>query len=231
MPELGEEEEQAWRQLCSEIGADFVAEEKGLLRLRYTHHKVVAKVDKWRLTLDTSVSSGAPGTRDTFTRIRAPYLARDRFWVSVTKGVGCLGCLWGCSLMPLHVIGLAIRARKPNVDVGYPELQQNFYIMGNDKSKVRALFANARIRQLIQSQPFINLRVERAWKLPSTTGGFEWVSRLRFEEKGVITDVERLKSLFELFGETLNQLCLIGSASREELDLESIPASRRFWFE
>jgi hypothetical protein len=54
------------------------------------------------------------------------------------------------------------------------------------------LLANLRIRQLIQGQKSIRLGVRD--------------NELRFEVQGVIRDVERLKSLFELFKEMLYQL-------------------------
>jgi hypothetical protein len=37
---------------------------------------------------------------------------------------------------------------------------------------------------------------------------------------GVIKDVERLKALFELFSETLDQLCRIGSAYERAPDVK-----------
>jgi hypothetical protein len=40
----------------------------------------------------------------------------------------------------------------------------------------------------------------------------EGVDELYFRVPGVIKDVARLKLLYELFGETLDQLCRIGSA-------------------
>jgi len=57
------------------------------------------------------------------------------------------------------------------------------------------------------------------------------LSLLRFEEEGVLTDVQRLKSLFELFEETLNRLCQIGSASPEEPTPATLSAYRRDWLE
>jgi hypothetical protein len=42
------------------------------------------------------------------------------------------------------------------------------------------------------------------------------MDELCFHVGGVIKDVERLKLLFELFAETLDQLCCIGSAYKEK---------------
>jgi hypothetical protein len=42
------------------------------------------------------------------------------------------------------------------------------------------------------------------------------VDELHFQVVGVIKDVERLKSLFDLFAVTLDRLCRIGSGRDEE---------------
>jgi hypothetical protein len=41
------------------------------------------------------------------------------------------------------------------------------------------------------------------------------VDELYFQVVGVIKDVERLKLLYELFSETLDELCRMGSASQQ----------------
>jgi hypothetical protein len=45
------------------------------------------------------------------------------------------------------------------------------------------------------------------------------VDQLRFQIVGVIKDVDRLKSLFDLFAAVLDQLCRIGSAFKQEPDV------------
>ena len=47
-----------------------------------------------------------------------------------------------------------------NIEVGDPEFDEAFIIKGNDESKVRDLFANPKIRQMIQAQPKIWLEVK-----------------------------------------------------------------------
>jgi hypothetical protein len=46
------------------------------------------------------------------------------------------------------------------------------------------------------------------------------VDELYFQVTGTIEDVETLKSLFELFAQTLKQLCRIGSACEDDPDME-----------
>jgi hypothetical protein len=80
---------------------------------------------------------------------------------------------------------------------------------------VHLLFGNAEIRQLLEAQPAISLEVKDA-KGWFGTSFPEGVDELYFQVAGVITDIERLKLLFDLFSETLNHLCHIGSAYEDD---------------
>lgn len=76
--------------------------------------------------------------------------------------------------------------------VGEPELDRRFIIRGKNESKVRALFANPKIRELILAQ-----------------GELELLGRpnaLVCEAGGKVDDLRRLRSLFSLMDETLRQL-------------------------
>jgi len=187
---FGPSQEEVWRQLCSEIGAEFV--EGGFWR----GNKVQARVKEWTVTLDTyTVSTG--NTHITYTRMRAPYVNKDGFRFTIyRKGL---------------FSELGKRLGMQDIEVGDPEFDRDYVIKGNDESKVLALFGNLRIRQLIQAQPSIELQVkdDEGW---FSTSFPEGVDELYFQVVGVIKDVERLKSLYELFAETLNHLCHIGSA-------------------
>jgi hypothetical protein len=44
----------------------------------------------------------------------------------------------------------------------------------------------------------------------------EGVDELHFQVIGIIKEIDRLKALYGLFGEVLNNLCLIGSAYEDE---------------
>lgn len=175
-----------WAVLSSEIGGEFI--EGGLLR----NDEVRMHVGNWPITLDTYTRrSGGGGwyTSTTYTRMRAPFVSRDKFRFAIYRQ-GFFGTL-------RKLLGLQ------DIQVGYPEFDRDFIIKGNDESKVRALFANSEIRRLIRFQPSIYLWIKRHWR-----SRYE----LYFTEVGVIISMERLRSLFELFAETLNQLRHIGSA-------------------
>jgi hypothetical protein len=187
---FGPSKEEVWRKLRSEIGADFV---KGSL---WRGDKVVAKVDQWTITLDTyTVSTGKSSA--TYTRLRAPYVNHDGFRFTVyRKGFSSeLGKLLGMQ----------------GIQVGDPAFDNDFIIKGNNVTLVRSLFANPKIRQLIQAQPNIYLTVkdDEGWFSKSFPKG---VDELYFQAGGVIKEVERLKALYELFAEMLHYLCHLGSA-------------------
>lgn len=183
-----------WKQLAAEINADFV--DGGF----WKGSKVQATVKEWTVTLDTyTVSTGK--THIVYTRMRAPYVNKDGFRFKIyRKGI---------------FSGLGKRLGMQDVEIGYPEFDDQFIIQGNDEQKLRLLFQKPKLRQLIEIQPDISLEVadDDGWlstKFP------EGVDQLSFKVVGIIKDVERLKQLYELFAETLNHLCQIGSAYEDD---------------
>ena len=197
---FGPSREEIWQLLCSEIGAQYV---KGGF---WKGDKVQAYYGQWTVTLDTYTTTDSQNnTSTTYTRIRAPYVNKDGFRFTIYRKsiFSALGQLLG-----MH-----------DVEVGYPEFDEAFIIKGNDEAKLRALFANPRLRQLIEMQPNIYLTVK------DDEGWFgahfpEGVDELYFSVSSVIKDVDRLKSLYYLFAETLNHLCHIGSAYENDPNLE-----------
>jgi len=187
---FGHRREEVWRELCRQIGGDFVG--GGFWR----GDKVRAHVDEWTVTLDTyTVSTGKVTV--VYTRLRAPYVNRDgfRFVVYRRTAFSGLGKLLGMQ----------------DIEVGYSDFDRDLIIKGNDEVKLRALFANERIRTLLAAQPDIHMSVkdDEGWFGATFPEG---VDELNFQVHGVITDVARLKALYDLFGEVLHQLCHIGSA-------------------
>jgi len=222
-----EEQEQAWKQLAAEIGGELITRKERGRRFigRHLQLAVVAKAGTYPIALDLKVDAGAETVPSRLvTRIRAPYVARDTFLFSIKRLRARLtdGALLG---------GMARLSGRHKVEPGDLGFDRDFLITANDTDKVRALLADSRLCGLIQSQPSIDISSARpGWRL-FKRGGSQQLSVLRFEEEGVITDVQRLKSLFELFEETLNQLCQIGSASSEEPTPATLSAYRRDWLE
>jgi len=189
---FGPSKEEIWQQFCAATGSQYVA--GGF----WKGDKVEATHGQWTVTLDTyTVSTGKSSI--TYTRMRAPYVNPDGFTFSIyRKGVFSeLGKFLGMQ----------------DVTVGYFEFDEAFIIKGNDEPKLRKLFANQKIRELISAQPDIHFSVTDVEQGFWSGRGFpKDVDELYFRVTGVIKDVERLKLLYELFSETLDESCRMGSA-------------------
>lgn len=190
---FGPSKKEIWRQLCTETGADYV--QGGFWKA----DKVQAAHGEWTITLDTYAVSTGKSTV-IFTRLRAPYVNPDRFRFTIyRRGMFSDIAKW---------FGMQ------DIEVGHADFDRDFIIKGTDEGKLHALFDHSRLRELIAAQPQIHLTVKEDEGLfgpdfPADT------DELCFHVCGIIKDVERLKLLFELFAETLEQLCLIGSAYEE----------------
>ena len=191
---FGPSKDEVWRQLCQEIGATFV-EGKG-----WKGNKVQAVVGPWTITLDTyTVSTGKSSV--TYTRMRAPYFNTEGFRFTIyRKGV---------------FSGLGKMLGMQDIEVGDPEFDEAFIIQGNNDARLQHLFSDKKLRALVQAQPTIKLEVKdsEGWFGPKFPDN---VDELHFLVVGVIKDVERLKSLFDLFTALLEQLCKIGSAYKQD---------------
>jgi hypothetical protein len=165
--------------------------------------KVQVEVGDWIITLDTyTVSTGK--SSHTYTRIRAPYVNRDglRFTIYRAGFFSELGKMLGME----------------DIEVGDAFFDQAFIIQGNDPHRVRWLFSNPRIRELIHVQPAIHLSVkdDEGWFGPHFPQG---VDQLSFQVGGIIKDLDILRGLFDLFAEVLNQLGHMDSGHEDDLML------------
>jgi hypothetical protein len=187
---FGPSKEEIWRQFCSETGAHY--SEGGFGQ----RGKAQAVHGQWTVTLDTYVVSTGK-TAVTYTRMRAPYVNPDGFRFKIYRKSIFTG------------FGKALGMQ--DVDIGEEEFDREFVVQGNSESRLRQLLANAKIRELLAAQPAIQFSVadDEGWfraKFP------EGVDELYFATVGVIKDVARLKLLYGLFSETLDELCRMGSA-------------------
>jgi hypothetical protein len=226
MGDLTEEQEKAWQQLATEIGGELITRKERGRRLigRHLQLAVVGKAGRSPIALDIKLEAGADTVPSWFvTRIRAPYVARDTFSFSIKRLRARLtdGAL---------LRGMAKLTGRHTVEPGDLGFDRDFLITANDTAQVRALLADSRLCGLIQAQPSFDISAARpGWRLFKKSS--QRLSVLRFEEEGVITDVPRLKSLFELFQETLDRMCQIGSAVPEEPTPQTLSAYRRDWLE
>jgi hypothetical protein len=163
--------DEVWRQFASELGAEFI--EGGFLH----SSKVQARVKGCTVTLDVySMPSGDSST--TYTRLKAPIQDMQGFQFSLTKK----------SLV--SKLDKALGAKE--IATGDAEFDRAFVVRGNEEAKVQTLFANPKIRQLLQTE--------------RSATGFLRGNMLDLEVEGDLKDIERLKSLFKMFEEMLSQL-------------------------
>jgi hypothetical protein len=187
---FGPSKREIWQQLSTDLGARFV--DGGF----WKGDKVVATHGQWTVTLDThAVSTGK--TTVVFTRMRAPYVNPGGLRFTIyRKGVfSGIGKWFGMQ----------------DIEIGDAPFDEDFIIKGTDESQVRSLFSGAKIRDLVSKQREIHLTVKDdvGWFGPTFPEG---VDELHFQVVGIIKDIDRLKLLYDLFAETLEQLCRIGSA-------------------
>ncbi len=194
---FGTDREEMWRKLCGEIGADYIS--GGV----WKGDKVQARHGEWTVTLDAyTVYTGKVAV--SYTRLRAPYINPERFRFTVYRRN--------------FFSDVAKWLGMQDVVIGHPDFDRDFIIKGTNEHALRALFQNARLRDLVAAQPEIHFTVK------DDEGFFERdfpadTDELCLNVIGVITDVKRLKLLFELFSETLEQLCRIGAANQKAPDV------------
>jgi hypothetical protein len=194
---FGSSTQEIWRQLCTEINAQYV--EGGFWR----GNKVQATHGAWTITLDTYVVSTGK-TTVAYTRVRAPYVNPDGFHFTVYRK----------SLFS----DIAKWFGMQDIEIGIPPFDQDFILKSNQEPKLRALLADAKLRELITLQPEIHFTVKDDEGYFGSTFP-EGVDELCFQVVGVIKDVARLKLLYDLFSETLDQLCRMGSAYEQAPNL------------
>ena len=187
---FGPSKKEIWKQLSERVHGQFV--DGGF----WKGDKVIAEHGGWALTLDTfAVSTGK--VTIVYTRMRAPFVNPSGFRFEVyRKSV---------------FSGIAKFFGMQDLEIGDPLFDADFIIKSADESKIRQLLANERIREIIARQKDVNFAVkdDEGWfgtKFP------EGVDELYFAVVGVIKDIDRLALLYELFTETLDELCRIGAA-------------------
>jgi hypothetical protein len=194
---FGPNRKEIWRQLSDEMAARYVP--GGFLK----GDKVQATHGEWTVTLDTyAVSTGKVVI--VFTRMRAPYVNPGGFRFTIyRKGI---------------FSDLGKKLGMQDIEVGAEPFDRDFIIKGNDEARVRELLSDQKIRELIARQPEIlfSVKDDEGWFGPHFPDG---VDELYFQVAGVVKDIERLKLLYELFSETLDQLCRMGAAYKQTPDV------------
>ncbi len=190
---FGPSKEKIWRQLAEKVEGRFI--EGGL----FGQAAVQITSGDWIITLDVY----ADDDMNTYTRLRAPFVNPEGFFFSIDRS--------------RFFTGLASLLGRQDIEVGYPSFDRRYVIKGNSERGVRKFFENDRIRELIDSQPRIDFKVRdhKGWFKTKFPDG---VDELRFRCQGVVKDLGQLERLFELFTESLHQLCHGGEAYEDDVN-------------
>lgn len=191
---FGPKREEIWKQLQAEIGAELVP---GCF---WTGAKLQAQVNEWTVTLDEYAQMMMVGRTPIYlhhTRMRAPFPNPSGFRLS----------LYRASVFSALAAFLGMQ----DIQVGYPEFDDDFVIKGNNEAAVRSLCSSERLRALVMAQPKFSLTIrdDEGWF------GTEYpphVDVLVFDVVDRIREVERLKGLYDVFAETLERLSEMGVA-------------------
>ena len=191
--------EEIWRKLCGLVGGVVIQnQDLGSTKLE-VHHK------QWTITLDTFTELIGEN-EETYTRLRAPFVNNDGFRFTIYRK--------GFFSLFRKLLGMK------NVLIGDPVFDDAFVIDGNNELILRELFSDLNIRHRIEQQPKIYLSVwhDEGWFQPQFPEG---VDELYLRVPGIVSDIEQLKSLYELFAEVLIHLCQIGSAYQKHDVIDS----------
>lgn len=212
------------RTVASELNGTLVKTPPG-------HTVVVNDVGGWTAVFDIeSPEEGPPplffGPRKV-SRIGIPFVARDEFTWDLKRRslVGPKiyerrttwkshdGSTWAQKFEEIKQ-GL----KPPPIDFGFGDFDYEFTIETSDEAKMRKLFALKKLRELVQEQPYVRLRVERdarGWfsslvpELPSN------VAALFFQDRALVNRVQDVRELHGLLAATMKRLVAIGSAYPE----------------
>ena len=188
---FGPSREEIWRQLSSEIHGRYV--EGGHF---WKGDKVEATHRAWVVTLDQYHFSNGDVSIP-YTRLRAPYVNTGQFRFRIYRRT--------------ILSGLGKMMGMQDLLIGDEAFDEAFIIQGQDAAKVSQLLSNRRIRDLIAAQPEIDFSVKdnEGWFGPAFPEG---VDELHFLARGIIKEVTRLKQVYGLFAEVLDELCRMGAA-------------------
>lgn len=181
------ESRDTWQKLCAEIpgrivrGGGFLGGFSYSLELPYRHWTIT--VHDWQTGSDPQ---SAFDVSQPLTALRARYVALDGFFFAI-RGSNSVERWLGVK---------GIRGFDPVFDA-------EFDVKGNDESKVRAVWGDPRLREMV--------RAGLVWEIgigPTRRGAGELLLRASRAQ-----EVERLRALYQLVGALLDRLRELGSAS------------------
>jgi len=181
-----------------EIWAQIAAEYKGVFRDGGFMQKdeVHVVIDDWEILMD-HFSRKRGKSRVQYTRIRAPFTNVDNLYFKVYRKGFFSGVAKYFGMQDIHIKN--------------EEFDTQFILKGNDEFKLTWIFDSTEVkRQLFQIDKIV-------LEIKDNTGKFwsanfeDGIDELYFERRGIIKDLDELRSLFELFAVVLAKITELDS--------------------
>ncbi|MDX1935301.1 MAG: hypothetical protein SFU56_22105 [Capsulimonadales bacterium] len=160
----------------------------------FEHERLVVPIPPWTVSLRLVTED----VRHLYTAATAPYLSEDGFTFTL-QTIGSFEETGHLSL-------------SEEIEIGEPRFDRRYRIAGHPAEQVRRLLTNDALRQYLDCESRIRLS---ATPVPHSRRRID----LTCTVVGAVAEPDRLQSLFELMGETLQHLCAIGSAEERTPDL------------
>lgn len=189
---FGASRDGVWEQLAAELGGRIVRGEFAL-----GSSALQIPVGHWILTLDVKTEN-----KVAYTRMRAPFVNRERFMFTVYNA--------GFFADVARLFG------SKDIEIGLAPFDDQFVVQSNHPAKVQWLLRSGRVAELIQRQPDVHFSVldDGGW----LGGGFPaGVDQLTFRIQGHVRDLGTLRSLYELFAETLQALHFLEHGQKDPM--------------
>ncbi len=185
--------DEAWAQLSEQIGGKFYPSDSIFTPIKVEKQHLI-----WTVQLDIARKGGMLQGATSKIRLRVPYIALDEF---------------SFKIYPKTIYSpIAKLLGKQDISIGFPDIDNESIIQGNDERKVKKLLESTEIRAILSSQSEYRLDVSQ---INARHAERPTVQLLQYEgvrDTKNIINIHHLSRLFDLFAIMLDYLKDIGSA-------------------
>jgi len=187
---FGPSKDEIWAQIAAEYNGQF--RNGGFLKKDSVH----IMIDDWEILLD-HFSRRQGKSSKSYTRIRAPFTNADNLYFKLYKKGFFSGIAKYFGMQDIHIKN--------------EEFDREYILKGNDEFKLTWIFDNTNVKKYLFEIDKIVLEIkENSGQFRSSTYE-EGIDELYFERKGIIKDINELRSLFELFAVVLAKITELDS--------------------
>lgn len=173
----------AWHRILNGVGDN-------LLNHNYLKdQRIELDIGDWAITIDSYSTN-----EKTYTRLRAPYINTENFRFKVfRKG-------FFSNLMKLFGM--------QDIEIENTAFDENFIIQATDKDKIKALFSDYLIREMIMNldSVLIQVKEDESWFKDKYPNG---IDELYIEVPVLVQDIEQLEVMFLILAKIFQYLCNI----------------------